>query len=93
MISKLLKESLAMAMIGEGLLTLAFPKQHLMVWDTGPKAMRNLTEFLAERPEFTRALAGIELALGFLLAYRQFPKRSFTGNGELMMPSRHMTAA
>jgi hypothetical protein len=88
MISKLLKESLAMAMIGEGLLTLAFPRQHLMVWDTGPRAMRDLTESLAERPALTRVLAGIELGLGFLLAYRQFPKQSFTGRGELMLPSR-----
>lgn len=88
MISKLLKESLAMAMIGEGLLTLAFSQQHLMVWDTGPKPIRDLTESLAERPTLTRVLAGIELGLGFLLAYRQFPKGSFTGGGEFVLPSR-----
>lgn len=69
--AKQLKELLALAMIGEGVLATVYPREHMLLWRT-PKLLEKLTVPLARTPTLTRMLAVLEAGAGFWLASRQF---------------------
>ena len=69
-----LKEFAAMISIGDGVLALIAPRNHVALWLLGPKRLRKLTLSFAENPTYTR-LGGIaEIGLGIWLALRQYQK-------------------
>jgi hypothetical protein len=69
----------AMMMIGDGMLAAAWPKEHVRLWQSGPRLWRKILEPFASRPGMTRALGVAEMAVGAALAWatlRQQPQRS-----------------
>lgn len=67
------KESLAMLMVGDALVTLVDPKRHCRLWMKGPEGWRRFLNLFIEHPGLTRGLAVVELALGVWLAEKQKP--------------------
>lgn len=68
---KSLKELLAIAMIGEGLLALIYPQRYLLLWRLGPQSWREAVTTFVKRPLLTRIVAMIEAITGFWLAKQQ----------------------
>lgn len=64
----LIKETLAMVLIGDAVLGLARPKRHVARWELGPWGPA--TAWARRRPALTRAVAGAELAFGVWYAGR-----------------------
>ena len=64
----LIKETLAMVLIGDAVLGLARPRRHLARWQVGPWAPA--MQWGRQRPTLTRALAAGELAIGLWYASR-----------------------
>ena len=73
MLAERAKETLAMVMIGDGILTFVSPHRHAKLWRTGPEPWRQSMQYLTDRPELTRWIGAGEAALGFWLAFRQKP--------------------
>jgi hypothetical protein len=72
--NKRLFDLLGMLLVGDGLLTLANPKRHCLLWEVGPKACRDLMEECAEHPTMTRWIGVAEALLGVALAEAQRPE-------------------
>ncbi len=68
---KRLKETLAILMIGDGVLSILNPKRHTRLWAQGPKRWEKSMKYFIKRPTLTRFLAAIELAFGGILASKQ----------------------
>jgi hypothetical protein len=73
-------ETLAMLMIGDGLLALAWPRGHVSVWRRGPAGWRRFLDYFAERPMLIAGVGAAEAVAGFWLARRQARRREI-GNG------------
>lgn len=71
MVTERLVESLAMMMIGDGVLAVLEPRRHVALWVSGPPLWRALVEPFADRPGLTRCLGAAEVVLGVWLASRQ----------------------
>jgi hypothetical protein len=67
------KESLAMMMVGEAMVTLIDPKRHCRLWMRGPERWKQFIQLFVEHPVLTRGLALGELGLGVWLAEKQRP--------------------
>ena len=67
------KESLAMMMIGDALVTLVDPQRHCRLWMKGPEKWREMIGVFVRHPGITRGLALGELGLGMWLAEKQRP--------------------
>jgi len=67
-----LKETLAMAIVGDGVVEIIAPRRHSLLWETGPEAARKTARFFADNPNLMRALGAAEVALGIWLALRQY---------------------
>ncbi len=67
------KESLAMMMIGDGLLALVDPDRHVRLDIKGPAWWRRFLKTFAERPGMMRALGAAELGMGIWLVEKQTP--------------------
>jgi hypothetical protein len=67
------KESLAMLMVGDALVTLVDPERHCRLWMRGPQGWRRFIKLFIEHPGLTRTLAVAELGLGVWLAAKQKP--------------------
>ena len=50
MIDARVKELLAIAMVGEGVLALMYPRRHALLWKVGPRSWREMAEEFARRP-------------------------------------------
>jgi hypothetical protein len=70
--SRRLKETLAMTLIGDGVVEVVAPVRHSLLWETGPEPARKVARFFAENPNLMRALGAVEIALGIWLALRQY---------------------
>lgn len=66
-----LLEILALTMIGEGVVGLAFPSCYADFWNMGPKPMRKAISALADHPNLMRVFCAAEVAMGFWLATSQ----------------------
>ena len=64
-------DSLAILMIGAGLITALHPRRHARRWETGPDGLRRTMAWFEARPGLTRAVAAGQVALGLWLARRQ----------------------
>ena len=73
LIGRWAKESLAMIMIGDALVTLVDPQRHCRLWMKGPEKWRQFVGLFVQHPGITRGLALGELGLGMLLAEKQKP--------------------
>ncbi len=73
LIGRLAKESLAMMMIGDALVTLVDPQRHCRLWMKGPEKWRQFVSVFVQHPGITRGLALGELGLGMWLAEKQRP--------------------
>jgi sulfur transfer complex TusBCD TusB component (DsrH family) len=65
------KETLAMLLIGDGVLGLIDTHRHLRLWQQGPPAWRAIMEAFLRRPGVTRLISASEIAFGLWLAVRQ----------------------
>ena len=73
LIGRWAKESLAMIMIGDALMTLVDPQRHCRLWMKGPEKWRQFINVFVQHPGITRGLALGELGLGMWLAEKQRP--------------------
>jgi hypothetical protein len=73
---RLVVETVAIAMVGDGVVTLLQPRRHAGLWRTGPQPWRESMRFLEHRPVLTAMLGGIEAAAGLWLASRQTRERA-----------------
>ena len=67
-----LLELRAMLMIGDGMIGLAAPSRHSLLWSFGPEGYRRLMEGFAEHPALVRVLAVVEVGAGLGLDLRQY---------------------
>jgi hypothetical protein len=67
-----LKETFAIVAIGDGAIELISPREHSLLWEVGPKAVRKLARFSAENPNYMRLLGAAQIAFGLWLALRQY---------------------
>jgi hypothetical protein len=51
-------------MVGDGLAGLIWPREYLRKLKVGPEPLNDVLEALAERPELTRVLCAVEVAIG-----------------------------
>jgi len=63
-------EIVAMALVGDGALSLADPRGHAELWRRGPALWRSMIEPFARRPGLTRALGAAMVVAGLWLARR-----------------------
>ncbi|MEP7037797.1 MAG: hypothetical protein ABI891_05600, partial [Acidobacteriota bacterium] len=68
MASKQIKEIIGLALLGEGILGLLYPKKYSLLWKVGPESLREAMEKAAENPELMRLIYAAEAGLGFWLA-------------------------
>ena len=65
-----IKETVAMALIGEGVAALINPKGYFHIWNFGPKRYRKMIKWFEDHPNRTRMLAAAETGLGVALAWK-----------------------
>ena len=73
LIGRWAKESLAMMMVGDALVTMVDPQRHCRLWMKGPEKWRQFISLFVQHPGITRGLALGELGLGMWLAEKQRP--------------------
>jgi hypothetical protein len=73
LVNRWAKESLAMMMIGDGLLALVDPERHVRLYMKGPRRWRRFLNAFIEHQGVTRTLGAVELGLGVWLAEKQTP--------------------
>jgi hypothetical protein len=69
---KRIVELMAMLAVGDGVIALAAPRRHSLLWRFGPEGYKRAMEAFAERPALTRLLAAVEVGLGLWLALSQY---------------------
>jgi hypothetical protein len=70
------KESIAMMMIGDGVLGIAHPKEHCLVWLRGPKSWRRTVRWFVQHPHITRAIGVGETVVGLWWSFRLRPTQA-----------------
>lgn len=70
--SRRLKETFAILTLGDGVIALLAPREHSLLWETGPESVRKLTRFFADNPSYLRILGATQIAFGVWLALRQY---------------------
>lgn len=63
-----IKEMMGIMLIGDGVLAAAWPRQHSLLWLSGPRVWRDAVRPFADNPNMTRVLGLAELAFGIWLA-------------------------
>ena len=76
LINRWAKESLAMMMVGDAMVTLVDPERHCQLWARGPEQWRHFVNMFVKHPLMTRGLALGELAAGVWLAEKQRPEKA-----------------
>lgn len=66
------KEALAILMIGDGVLGLAAPRRHSLLWRFGLKSYKRIMADFAERPILVRLLSAASIGAGLWLALSQY---------------------
>ena len=68
-------ETFAVLTIGDAVIELVSPREHSLLWETGPEGSRRLARFFADNPNLMRLLGASQLAFGLWLALRQYRER------------------
>lgn len=63
-------EIMAIMMIGDGVIGVLQPCEHVSRWADGPEPWRQMMTTLAERPQLVRAASLVKLALGIAWVFR-----------------------
>jgi hypothetical protein len=69
---KRLKETSAIITIGDGVIAFLAPRQHSLLWATGPASARKVARFFADNPTYMRLLSLTQIGFGVWLAFRQY---------------------
>lgn len=64
-------ETLAMLMIGDGVLCMVAPQRHVELWQSGPRLWRRMLEPFSRHHALTRAAGAAMVIAGVCLAARQ----------------------
>jgi hypothetical protein len=67
-----IKETFAIIAIGDGAIEFISPREHSLLWETGPEGVRKLARFSAENPNYMRLIGAAQIAFGLWLALRQY---------------------
>jgi len=67
-----IKETLAILVIGDGVIALVWPSEHSLLWEVGPEGARKVARFFAENPNYLRLIGAAQIAFGLLYALRQY---------------------
>ncbi len=70
-----LKETFAIATIGDGVIQLLAPREHSLLWEIGPEGTRKVARFFADNPNYMRLLGVVQIGFGVWLALRQYRER------------------
>jgi hypothetical protein len=70
--SRRLKETFAITTIGDGVIAFLAPRQHSLLWASGPASIRKVARFFADNPTYTRLLGLTQIGFGVWLALRQY---------------------
>lgn len=95
MLAARLKELLAIAIIGDSVLSLLAPRRHIGLWRDGPQWWERLCEPFERYPNMTRVLGAAGIVFGLWLADRQQPPRALPRDGRFRgarLPRRLMEA-
>lgn len=74
MLSRRLKETFAIVTIGDGIIALIAPREHSLLWESGPEGARKVARFFADNPNYMRFLGLPQIGFGLWLALRQYRK-------------------
>ena len=74
-VKKLLIDFAGLLLVGDGILTIADPTRHCLLYEIGPKPCRDLVDQFALHPTMARWAGLAEAGLGILLAETQKPSR------------------
>ncbi len=72
---RLLKEFLAILMVGDGVIGLAAPRRHSLLWKFGPEGYKRIMTNFAKNPILVRFLSVASVVAGLWLALRQYEER------------------
>ena len=67
-----MKETLAILVIGDGVIALVSPREHSLLWGVGPEGARKVARVFAEHPNYVRLISAAQIAFGLWLALRQY---------------------
>jgi hypothetical protein len=67
-------ESVALFLIGDGVMGLITPRWHSRLWHFGPELTKSATRELAENPNTARAIYALETAIGIAIASFSTPE-------------------
>jgi hypothetical protein len=65
-------ETFAILTIGDAVIELVSPREHSLLWETGPEGSRRVARFFAKNPNSMRLLGAAQLTFGLWLALRQY---------------------
>lgn len=71
---KRITEFIGTAMLGEGIIGMLVPKKYSLLWEIGPKPIREIMRKAAENPKKARLIYAAEAGLGLCLAMSQIKK-------------------
>lgn len=63
-------ETIAMGLVGKGVVAMIMPRRHVRLWRFGPRWYRRLVKHTSRRPLLIRAVAAFEFVLGMVWVYR-----------------------
>jgi len=64
-------EGFALFLVDDGAMALLRPRRHSLLWDCGPKSLREFTEMLTNHQLLAREIYPAEIAIGLFLASKQ----------------------
>jgi hypothetical protein len=67
-----LKETFAVITIGDRVIELLAPRQHSLLWASGPESARKVARFFADNPNYMRLPGLTQIGFGVWLAFRQY---------------------
>ncbi len=70
--SRRLNETFAIITIGDGVIELLAPRQHSLLWASGPESARKVARYFADNPNYMRHPGLTQIGFGVWLAFRQY---------------------
>ena len=70
--SRRFKETFAIITVGDGIIALIAPREHSLLWESGPEGARKVARFFADNPNYMRILGLAQISFGVWLALRQY---------------------